>query len=197
MTALDDVVRSGKTRYIGASSMLAWQLLKAQYVATLRASSRFVSVQPHYNLLNREEEREMLPMCQSEGIGVVPWSPLARGRLARPWGAESTSNRVTFDRTAELLYSRTAAVDRHVVDAVGNAADRLGISRAQVSLSWLLSKPSVTAPIIGAGKISHLEDALGALDVELDDETTRSLEAPYTPHAASFNRELPCGNQDS
>ncbi|NTG90800.1 aldo/keto reductase [Agrobacterium rhizogenes] len=188
MDALNDVVRAGKVRYLGASSMFAWQLLKAQSVAAANGFSRFISVQPHYNLLNREEEREMLPMCRSEGIGVIPWSPLARGRLARPWAAESTSDRTRHDRTA--------AADRRVVEAVGEIAQKRDVSRAQVSLAWLLAQPGVTAPIVGAGKLTHLDDALGALDLQLDDEEMSALEAPYVPHAASFYQEVPGPNQD-
>ncbi|AOO82686.1 aldo/keto reductase [Bosea vaviloviae] len=189
MEALNDIVRAGKVRYLGASSMFAWQLLKAQSVAAANGFSRFVSVQPHYNLLNREEEREMLPMCRSEGIGVIPWSPLARGRLARPWAAESTSDRVRHDRTAERLYAHTAAADQSVVEAVGEIARKRGVSRAQVSLAWLLSRQGVVAPIIGAGKLAHLDDGLGALDLKLDDAEITVLEAPYVPHAASFYEE--------
>jgi len=196
MNALDDVVRVGKVRYLGASSMFAWQLLKAQYVAAAAGSSRFISVQPHYNLINREEEREMLPMCQSEGIGVLPWSPLARGKLARPWNAKSTSDRVTHDRTAEMLYDKTEAADALVVAAVGKIAETLGVSFAQVSLAWLLAQPTVTAPIVGAGKIAHLDDAIAALDVELSDEQHQALQAPYVPHSGSFYREVPGTNQD-
>jgi aryl-alcohol dehydrogenase-like predicted oxidoreductase len=194
MEALSEVVRAGKARYIGASSMFAWQLLKAQHVAALVGGYRFISVQPHYNLLNREEEREMLPMCHSEGIGVIPWSPLARGRLARPWGADSTSDRLASDRTAELLYAATAEADRRVVDAVGEVSNLLGFSRAQVSLAWLLSKPDVTAPIVGVSKMSHLEDAVGSLNVDLDDEQRQVLELPYVPHASSFYQQIPGRN---
>ena len=186
MAALGDLVRSGKVRYLGASSMFAWQLLKAQHVATLAGSSRFVSVQPHYNLINREEEREMLPMCRSEGIGVLPWSPLARGKLARAWGTASTSDRGTYDRTAELLYNQTEATDAPVVAAVGAVAGALGVSHAQVSLAWLLAQPGITAPIVGAGKIVHLDDAVVALDLVLDKAQRDALETPYVPHAASF-----------
>lgn len=196
MDALDDVVRSGRVRYLGASSMFAWQLLKAQHVAALAGGSRFISVQPHYNLINREEEREMLPMCLNEGIGVLPWSPLARGRLARPLEAASTSDRVVHDRTAEMLYLDTEAADARVVEAVGEVAGDLGISFAQVSLAWLLGQPSVTAPIVGAGKVAHLDDAIAALGVDLDDEHRRVLEAHYVPHARSFYPEIPEGSQD-
>ena len=196
MEALDDIVRAGKVRYLGASSMFAWQLLKAHQLAAHAGWTRFISVQPHYNLINREEEREMLPMCRSEGIGVLPWSPLARGRLGRPWSGVSTSDRVAHDRTAELLYAATEEADRRVVDAVGSVATARGVSRAQVSLAWLLSRPGVTAPIVGAGKIAHLEDAVGALDVQLAIGETVAIEAPYLPHAASFYREVPGSDQD-
>lgn len=196
MDALNDVVRAGKARYLGASSMFAWQLMKAQAIAAANGFARFVSVQPHYNLLNREEEREMLPMCRSEGIGVLPWSPLARGRLARAWAEESTSDRVRHDRTAEMLYAETEAADRRVVDAVGQVSTARGVSRSQISLAWLLSRPEVTAPLVGAGKLAHLEDAIGSLDVKLDESDLTALEKSYVPHAASFCREVPGTDQD-
>jgi aryl-alcohol dehydrogenase-like predicted oxidoreductase len=196
MEALHDVVKAGKARYIGASSMLAWQLMKAQSVAELNGWTRFVSVQPHYNLINREEEREMVPMCLAEGIGVLPWSPLARGRLARAWDAPSTSDRVRHDRTASMLYDTTAAADSRVVAAVGAVAEARGVSRAQVALAWLLAKPGVTSPLIGSGKIAHLEDAVAALSVTLSDEEMAMLEADYIPHACSFYREVPGTDQD-
>jgi aryl-alcohol dehydrogenase-like predicted oxidoreductase len=176
--------------------MFAWQLMKAQAIAAANGLARFISVQPHYNLLNREEEREMLPMCHSEGIGVLPWSPLARGRLARTWAEESTSDRIRHDRTAELLYAATEASDRRVVDAVGVVASSRGVSRAQVSLAWLLSRPEVTAPLVGAGKLDHLDDAIGSLVVELEESELAALEKSYVPHAASFYRELPGPDQD-
>jgi aryl-alcohol dehydrogenase-like predicted oxidoreductase len=196
MEALHDVVKAGKARYIGASSMFAWQLCKAQFTAQQHGWTKFLSVQPHYNLLNREEEREMIPMCLSEGLGVLPWSPLARGRLARPWDAPSTSDRVRHDRTAEMLYQATADADAQVVAAVGDIAAARGVSRAQVALAWLLAKPGVTSPLIGAGKIDHLEDAVGALSLTLSDEEMRALEACYIPHAASFYQEVPGRDQD-
>jgi aryl-alcohol dehydrogenase-like predicted oxidoreductase len=196
LEALNDVVKAGKARYLGASSMFAWQLCKAQYVAERSGWSRFISVQPHYNLINREEEREMLPMCRSEGIGVIPWSPLARGRLARPWAAESTSDRVRHDKTAAQLYAASEAADHAVIDAVGAVADARGISRAQVSLAWLLSRDGVSAPIIGAAKLAHLDDAVGALDVTLEPAEVAALEASYVPHAGSFYQEVPGGDQD-
>jgi len=196
MEALHDVVKAGKARYIGASSMFAWQLCKAQQVAAHHGWTRFVSVQPHYNLLNREEEREMIPMCLSEGIGVLPWSPLARGRLTRPWDTPSTSDRVRHDRTAEMLYRATAKADAQVVAAVGAVARGRGVSHAQVALAWLLAKAGVTSPLIGAGKIAHLEDAASALSVTLDDEEMRTLEACYVPHAGSFYQGVPGSDQD-
>jgi 1-deoxyxylulose-5-phosphate synthase len=196
LEALHDIVKAGKVRYLGASSMLAWQLCKAQYIADRRGWNRFVSIQPHYNLINREEEREMLPLCRSEGIGVIPWSPLARGRLARPWAAASTSDRTRYDKTAAQLYDPTAEADHRVIDAVGDVAEERGISRARVSLAWLLSRPGVTAPIVGAGKMSHLEDAVAALDVVLDAAEVSALEDPYVPHAASFFQEVPGNDQD-
>lgn len=196
MEALHDVVKAGKVRYLGASSMFAWQLCKAQHLAAHAGWTRFVSIQPHYNLLNREEEREMLPMCRSEGIGVLPWSPLARGRLARPWGAESTSDRVRHDRTAEMLYTLSAAADEQVVKALGRVAEDRGQSQARIALAWLLSRPGVTSPIVGAGKIAHLEEAVSALDVELTEDDCATIERPYRPHAASFCQEVPGDDQD-
>jgi 1-deoxyxylulose-5-phosphate synthase len=196
MDALNDIVRAGKVRYLGASSMSAWQFMKAQAMAASGGLAKFVSIQPHYNLLNREEERETLPMCRSEGIGVLPWSPLARGRLARAWEDASTSDRVTHDRTAEMLYGSTEAADRQVVDAVGKIAGEREVSRSQVALSWLLSQPGVTAPLVGAGKIAHLDDAVGALDVHLEPADIAALETPYIPHAASFYQEVPGRDQD-
>jgi len=190
------VVKAGKARYIGASSMFAWQLCKAQFTAHQHGWTKFVSVQPHYNLLNREEEREMTPLCLSEGLGMLPWSPLARGRLARPWDAPSTSDRVRPDRTAEMLYRATAEADARVVAAVGEIAAARGVSRAQVALAWLLARPGVTSPLIGAGKIAHLEDAVGALSLTLDAAEMTALEACYVPHAASFYQEVPGRDQD-
>jgi aryl-alcohol dehydrogenase-like predicted oxidoreductase len=196
MEALDDIVKMGKVRYIGASSMFAWQLCKAQHIATQSGRTRFVSVQPHYNLLNREEEREMIPMCLSEGIGVLPWSPLARGRLARPWDAPSTSDRVSYDRTAEMLYSATAKADERVVAALGEVAKTRGLSQSQVALAWLLCKPAVVSPIVGAGKIAHLENLVDALSIKLGDDEIEALEACYIPHGASFYQEVVGGDQD-
>jgi aryl-alcohol dehydrogenase-like predicted oxidoreductase len=181
LEALHDVVKSGKARYIGASSMYAWQFAKALYLADLHGWTRFVSMQNHWNLLYREEEREMIGLCQSEGIGVIPWSPLARGRLARPWHSESTK-RYETDQFGKKMYSQTEDADRKVVDRLGQVAEKLGVSRAQVALAWLLGKPAVNAPIVGATKPHHLEDAVAALSLHLTHEEIASLEEPYVPH---------------
>jgi aryl-alcohol dehydrogenase-like predicted oxidoreductase len=188
LEALHDVVKMGKARYIGASSMFAWQFCKALHIADRYGWTRFVSMQPHYNLLNREEEREMLPLCSAEGIGVLPWSPLARGRLARAWDAPSSSNRVATDKTAEQLYSKTANVDKKVIYAVSEIAQTRGISHAQVALTWLLQQPAVSAPIVGVTKPIHLEDAIGALSIRLEPDECANLERHYVPHAMSFVR---------
>jgi 1-deoxyxylulose-5-phosphate synthase len=182
LEALHDVVKSGKVRYIGASSMFAWQFCKALYLADLHSWTRFVSMQPHYNLLNREEEREMLPLCLAEGIGVLPWSPLARGRLARAWETQTSTVRGQTDEYGKKLYSRTENLDKQVVDCVGEIAEARGISRAEIALAWLLHKPAVTAPIVGATKLHHLEEAAAAVDVKLSNAEIDALEAPYVPH---------------
>lgn len=181
LEALHDLVKAGKVRYLGASSMHAWQFTKALYLADRRGWTRFVSMQNHYNLLYREEEREMLPLCRSEGIGVIPWSPLARGRLARPWQAEATK-RYETDQYGRTLYGQTEAADRLVVDRVGQVAARHGASQAQVALAWMLSKPEVTAPIVGASKPNHLQEAVAVLSVRLSPEEIAILEQPYVPH---------------
>ncbi|HXM67429.1 MAG TPA: aldo/keto reductase [Candidatus Acidoferrum sp.] len=180
LEALHDVVKSGKVRYIGASSMYAWQFTRALYLSDLHGWTRFVSMQNHYNLLYREEEREMIPLCQSEGIGVIPWSPLARGRLARPWQSEHTK-RYETDQFGKSMYSKTEETDREVVDRLGQVAERRGVPRAQLALAWLLSKP-VTSPIVGATKPNHLQDAVAALTLRLSPEEIASLEEPYVPH---------------
>jgi aryl-alcohol dehydrogenase (NADP+) len=180
LEALHDVVKAGKARYIGASSMWAWQFSKALHLAGEHGWHRFVSMQDHYNLLNREEEREMLPLCADQGIGVIPWSPLARGRLTRDWD-ESTARSET-DAFGKRLYSES---DRVIVDRVAEIADQRGISRAQVALAWMLSKPVVTAPIVGVTKDHHLDDAVAAVDVQLSEEEIARLEEPYTPHAVA------------
>ncbi len=181
LEALHDVVKSGKVRYIGASSMYTWQFTKALYLADLHGWTRFVSMQNYYNLLYREEEREMLPFCQSEGVGVIPWSPLARGRLARPWQAEATK-RLETDYFGKILYSQTEEADRRVIDRVMELSRQRAIPPAQLALAWMLSKASITSPIVGATKPNHLEDAVSALSVRLSAEEIASLEAPYTPH---------------
>jgi aryl-alcohol dehydrogenase-like predicted oxidoreductase len=181
LEALHDAVKSGKVRYIGASSMYAWQFAKALYLADLHGWTRFVSMQNHYNLLYREEEREMIGLCQAEGIGVIPWSPLARGRLTRAWG-ESTK-RGEMDLILKKLYTPTEEADHKVIDRLSQMAEQRGISRAQLALSWVLSKPGVTAPIVGATKPHHLEDAVAALKVQLTPEEIAALEEPYVPHA--------------
>jgi aryl-alcohol dehydrogenase-like predicted oxidoreductase len=179
--ALTDVVKSGKVRYLGASSMFAWQFCKMLHVADLRGQSRFVSMQNHYNLLYREEEREMLGLCQAEGIGVIPWSPLARGRLARPWDSAAT-NRFGTDDYGTQLYEKTQAADRAVVERVAKVAAARGLTMAQIGLAWMLSKPAITSPIVGATKPQHLDDAIAAVDVKLSAEEIATLEEPYVPH---------------
>ena len=182
LEALHDVVKAGKARYLGASSMYAWQFAKALHVSDLHGWTRFVSMQNHYNLLYREEEREMLPLCGAEGVGVLPWSPLARGRLARSWDERGATRRAGSDEFGSKLYSRTEDADRAVVDQVDGIARARGVPRARVALAWLLAKPAVTAPIIGATAPHHLEDALAALDLELSPGEIASLEEPYVPH---------------
>jgi len=181
LEALHDVVKAGKVRYIGASSMFAWQFAKALYLADLHGWTRFVSMQNHLNLLYREEEREMLPLCHDQGIAVIPWSPLARGRLTRPWQAETTRRSET-DRFGNTMYSRTEQDDRKVVDRLGEIAEKRAVPRAQVALAWLLSKPVVTAPIVGATRPDHLEDAVAATSLKLTADEIAALEEPYTPH---------------
>ena len=177
LEALHDVVKAGKARYIGASSMYAWQFSKMLHAADANGWTRFVTMQDHLNLLYREEEREMLPLCRDEGIGVIPWSPLARGRLTRPWN-EATERSET-DEFGKHLYKET---DRAIVERVSEIAERLGVNRAQVALAWILAKRVVSAPIIGVTKPAQLEDALGALSVSLSPEDVRQLEEPYEPH---------------
>ena len=176
--ALHDVVKSGKVRYIGASSMLAYQFTKMLYQADLAQHTRFVSMQNHYNLLYREEEREMMPLCAEEGVAVIPWSPLARGKLTRDWGTETP--RTEHDEFGRHLY-RHEASNRQIVEAVAKIAEARGVPRAQVALAWMLSKPFVTSPIVGATKPQHLEDAIAAAELALTDAEIEALEAPYTP----------------
>lgn len=182
LEALHDVVKAGKARYLGASSMHAWQFCKALYLADRHGRTRFISMQNHYNLLYREEEREMLGLCRAEGIGVLPWSPLARGRLAREWQDQPSTEREATDEFGKTLYSGTTVADRKVVERVGEVAAARGVPRAQIALAWLLYQPAVTAPIIGATKPHHLEDAVGALALKLTPEEVAALEAPYVPH---------------
>jgi 1-deoxyxylulose-5-phosphate synthase len=177
LEALHDLVKAGKVRYIGASSMWAWQFSEALYTAEQHGWTRFATMQNHYNLLYREEEREMMPLCVRQGIGVIPWSPLARGRLTRPW--DSSTARSETDEFGQRLY---VAEDRQIVDRVAAVADARGVPAAQVALAWLLSRPAVDAPIVGATKPGHLEDAVAALDVELSAEERAQLEEPYVPH---------------
>jgi aryl-alcohol dehydrogenase-like predicted oxidoreductase len=180
LEALYDLVKSGKVRYIGASSMYAWQFAKALYLADRHGWTRFATMQNHYNLIVREEEREMLPLCAAEGIGVIPWSPMARGRLTRDW--EESSSRSETDQIIKKLYIKTAEADRRVVERVKEIAQKRGVPRAQVALAWVLQKPTVTAPIIGASKPHHLEDAIAALSLGLTAEEITALEEPYVPH---------------
>ncbi len=178
MQALHDCIRAGKVRYIGASSMHAWQFAKAQHVATVNGWTRFVSMQNHYNLLYREEEREMIPLCRDQGVGVIPWSPLARGLLARPRAEATATSRGASDTISPTLYADASG---EVVDAVGTVADQLGASRAQVALAWLLHQPGVTAPIIGATKLGHLDDAVAATTLSLDEDQLALLAEGYRP----------------
>jgi aryl-alcohol dehydrogenase-like predicted oxidoreductase len=181
LEALHDAVKAGKVRYIGASSMYAWQFAKALYLADRHGWTRFVSMQNHYNLLYREEEREMMGLCRADGVAVIPWSPLARGRLTRAWKAETTT-RTESDVFGNAMYAKTEESARAVVDRLGEIAEKRGIPRAQVALGWLLEKPGVTAPIVGASKPHHLEDATSALSVKLTAEEMKALEEPYVPH---------------
>jgi aryl-alcohol dehydrogenase-like predicted oxidoreductase len=176
LEALHDLVKAGKARYIGASSMHAWEFSKALHLQARHGWARFVSMQDHYNLLAREEEREMLPLCADEGIGTIPWSPLARGRLAR----ETPTGRSASDPFADILYTE-AASDRAILEAVATIAKARGVSRAQVALAWLRHNPVVVAPIVGVSKLSHLADAVASLDIELSEDEVAALEAPYTP----------------
>ncbi|WP_427924490.1 aldo/keto reductase [Streptomyces sp. cg40] len=180
MEALHDLVKAGKVRYIGASSMFAWQFAKHQHIAERHGWTKFVSMQNHYNLLYREEEREMLPLCADQGVGVLPWSPLARGRLTRDWG--TTTERSSTDNFGNRLYQDG---DRTIVEAVTRIAGDRGVPRAQVALAWLLHQGTVAAPIIGAAKPQHIEDAVAAVELELSDKEIEELEQPYTPHAIS------------
>ncbi|HEX3811219.1 MAG TPA: aldo/keto reductase [Mycobacteriales bacterium] len=176
LEALHDVVKAGKARYIGASSMFAWQFSKALYTSDLNGWTRFTTMQNHYNLLNREEEREMIPLCLDQGIGVIPWSPLARGRLTRPWS--ETTNRSDNDPRATELYLDE---DRTIVERVAAIAAARGVSAAQIALAWVTAQSGITSPIVGATKMAHLEDAIASLDITLTDDEVEQLESPYRP----------------
>ena len=183
LEALHDVVKSGKVRYLGASSMFAWQFAKCLHLARQRGWTPFVSMQNLYNLIYREEEREMLPLCADAGIAVLPWSPLARGRLTRDWNTQT--DRARTDQYGDKIFPPDAEADRKVVEAVAAIASARGIPRAQVALAWLIRKPGVTAPIIGTAKAQHLDDAVAALDLELAATEIQQLQAPYIPHAVA------------
>jgi aryl-alcohol dehydrogenase-like predicted oxidoreductase len=181
LEALHDVVKAGKALYVGASSMYVWQFAQMLAISERRGWTRFVSMQNHLNLLYREEEREMLPLCAAEGIGVMPWSPLARGLLARPWTEAPATHRAATDAYARHLYEASKQDDRLIVEATTRAAAQLGVPQAQLSLAWVLNKPQVTAPIVGVSKIAQLQDALAALELEIPDEIRVTLESPYRP----------------
>jgi aryl-alcohol dehydrogenase-like predicted oxidoreductase len=181
LEALHDVVKAGKARYIGASSMYAWQFARALHLAERHGWTRFVSMQNYVNLLYREEEREMRPLCRAEGIAVMPWSPMARGRLTRDW--DQGSARAETDAFGRSLYAKTGEADRKVVEAVAAVAAARGVPRAQVALAWVLQQPGVSSPIVGATKLEHLDDAVAALSLRLSPEECAALEAPYVPHA--------------
>jgi aryl-alcohol dehydrogenase-like predicted oxidoreductase len=182
LEALNDAVRAGKVRYIGASSMWAWQFSKALYTSEKYGWVKFVTMQPHYNLMYREEEREMLPLCKDQGVGVVPWSPLARGKLTRPWDAETTK-RSESDGYGKNLYTKSADADKRVVDRLAEVAAARGVPMAQVAMAWVLTKPAITSPIVGATKLHHLQDAVAAVELKLTAEEVKALEEPYVPHA--------------
>jgi aryl-alcohol dehydrogenase-like predicted oxidoreductase len=182
LEALHDVVKAGKARYIGASSMFAWQFAKALYLADQHGWTRFVSMQNHYNLIYREEEREMMKLCADQGVGVIPWSPLARGRLTRPWALRAQSDRAGKDEFGKGLYAKSEESDRHVVDAVEQVAKKRGTPMSQIALAWHFAKGYVTSPIIGATKPNHLDDAIAAEQLKLTDEEVAAVEKPYEPH---------------
>ncbi len=183
LEALHDVVKAGKARYIGASSMYAWQFAKALTISDRHGWTRFVSMQNFVNLLYREEEREMLPLCRDQGIAVIPWSPLARGRLTRPW--DQSTARLETDEFGRTLYAHTGDADRKVAEAVGKVAQVRGVPRAQIALAWVLQKSEVTAPIVGATRLEQLDDAVAALSIRLTEEEIKAVEAPYVPHAVT------------
>jgi 1-deoxyxylulose-5-phosphate synthase len=186
MEALHDVVKAGKARYIGASSMYAWQFAKAQRAAERLGLTRFVSMQDHLNLMYREEEREMIPLCLDEGVGVIPWSPLARGRLARPWGKDTA--RIETDEFGSKLYANEHGADAAVANAVEQVAKQRGVPMAQVALAWVTQHVGVTAPIVGASKVQHIADAVAGVALKLTPEEIAAMEAPYVPHAIAGHR---------
>jgi aryl-alcohol dehydrogenase (NADP+) len=183
LEALHDVVKAGKARYLGASSMWAWQFSKALSLQDANGWARFVTMQDHYNLLYREEEREMLPLCEDAGVGAIPWSPLARGKLTRDW--DTSTDRAETDEFGKTLYQDS---DRHIVEKVAEIADKRGVTRAQVALAWVANRPAVTAPIVGATKEHHLDDAIGAVDLQLDDTEVGELDELYTPRGIAGHR---------
>ena len=185
LAALNDVVRSGKVRYLGASSMHAWQFMKALGIQRASGWATFISMQNYYNLLYREDEREMLRLCASEGIGTTPWSPLARGKLARPWADEPPTERAKTDAFGKTLYAKTEDIDKPIVDRANVIARERGVSPAQIAMAWVLRNAAVTSPIVGATKSHHLEDAIDALSVKLSDEETARLEECYRPHPST------------
>ena len=180
MEALHDVVKSGKARYIGASVMWAWEFERLNQIAERNGWTKFVSMQNQYNLIYREEEREMMPLCQDRKVAVVPWSPLAGGRTAHPWGTKTARN--SIDEVSSAVWGVTETQDKVVVDNLEKISKELGYSMAQVSLAWMLSKPYVTSPIVGCTDVKHVEEAVSALDIKLSDEVIKRLEAPYVPH---------------
>ncbi len=181
MEALHDVVKAGKARYIGASTIFAWQLERMQNIAEKHNWTKFVSLQPQFNLLYREEEREIIPLCRDRKMAIVSWSPLAGGRTTRPWG--TVTARTKIDEVSPMVWTeKTADIDKPVVDNLEQVAKELGYSMAQTSLAWMLSKPYITAPIVGTTAVKHIEEAVSALDIKLDDEIVKRLEAPYKPH---------------
>ena len=183
MEALHDVVKAGKVRYLGASSMAAWQFAKAQQIAGERGWTPFISMQNHYNLAYREEEREMIPLCRDQRVAVIPWSPLARGRLTRDWNTSSA--RSETDEFGRSLYAQTEDADRRIVERVGEIAASRGVPRAQVALAWVLQKSVISAPIVGATKAQHLDDAVAALSLKLSADEVKQLEELYVPHAVT------------
>lgn len=180
MEALHDVVKAGKARYIGASTIFAWELERMQNIAETHGWTKFASLQPQFNLIYREEEREILPLCADRKMAVVSWSPLAGGRCAHPWGTKTARN--SIDEVSPAVWDATNDIDKPVVDNLEQIAKKLGYSMAQTSLAWMLSKPVITAPIVGTTSVKHIEEAVSALDIKLDDETVKALEAPYKPH---------------